>query len=624
MCGIAGVFNFDSSPVSPAGLKKMAEALKHRGPDGEGFFLDRHVGFAHRRLSIIDLSSAGNQPMLSNDGRYALVYNGEIYNFQELRALLEDRGYRFNSRSDSEVVLNAYIEWGEDALSKFNGMFAFGVWDKKREELFLARDRYGIKPLYIARQNGRLLFASEIKAFRAYGEFKFSVSIAGLMEYMTFQNFLADQTLVKDVSLFPAGSWLKVRAAEDLEKAPQKFWDFWFQPDNSGADPAECREELDRLFSSAVHRQLVSDVEVGAYLSGGMDSGSITALAAQRLPYLKTFTVGFDVQSASGIEMACDERDIAEHMSYLFKTEHYEMVLKAGDMERVMPKLAWHLEEPRVGQSYPNYYAAQLASKFCKVVLAGTGGDEMFGGYPWRYYAGAVNKDTSHYLAKYYRVWQRLADASELQSLLQPVWGEAGKVDCFALFRAMFPANLDSAYSPEEYVNLSLTFEARTFLRGLLIMEDKFGMAHGLETRLPFLDNQLVDFALKLPVGFKLGNLDKVVSLNETDPGPRTREYFTKTRDGKLIFREAMRRYIPAEVSAGCKQGFSGPDEAWFKGESIEYVRGVIFNNNSPLYMLFDPKATQALVSRHLDGIENRRLLIWSLLSLNQFLITFS
>jgi asparagine synthase (glutamine-hydrolysing) len=292
------------------------------------------------------------------------------------------------------------------------------------------------------------------------------------------------------------------------------------------------------------------------------------------------------------------------------------MVLKAGDMERIMPRLAWHIEEPRVGQCYPNFYVAQLASKFVKVVLAGTGSDELFGGYPWRYYRAVVNDDFHHYIDKYYDFWQRLVPASEMQNLLRPIWNDVMDVDTRAIFRDVFVAHAAEFTRPEDYVNHSLYFEAKTFLHGLLVVEDKLSMAHGLETRVPFLDNDLVDFAMRLPVRLKLRNLREVIRLNENEPGAKTAKYFQRTNDGKLILREAMRRYIPAEIAAREKQGFTAPDSSWFKGESIEFVRRVLFDPRARIYEFLDRASVERLVSDHLQGRENRRLLIWSLLSL--------
>lgn len=618
MCGIAGVLHRDGRPASPVALKAMTDIIAHRGPDGEGHYCDGPVGLGHRRLSIIDLTDAARQPMTTRDGRFVLTYNGEIYNFRELKADLSARGHLFHSTGDSEVLLAAFDEWGISALYKLNGMFAFGIWDRQQKVLTLARDRFGVKPLYYTVVDGAVLFASEIKAFRGFPGFQAQMNVGGLTEYLTFQNFFSDDTLFENVKLLPAGCYLRVGSGERAFE-PQRYWDFHFQEPEHAPDENEALDELDRLFRQAVSRQMISDVDVGSYLSGGMDSGSITALAARQLPFMRTFTVGFDLNSASGVELGYDERSKAEHMSYLFKTEHYEMVLKAGDMERAIPRLGWHLEEPRVGQCYPNYYAAKLASKFVKVVLSGTGGDELFAGYPWRYYRAVVNDDFDHYVDKYYGFWQRLVPTEVLPKVMAPVWDKARETDPRAIFRGVFQEHAHELTRPEDYINHSLYFESKTFLNGLLIVDDKLAMAHGLEGRVPFLDNDLVDFAMRLPARMKLGNLTEVVQLNENEPGGKAQRYFEKTKDGKLILRQMMGRHIPSQVAEREKQGFSAPDASWFKGESIDYVKRRLLNDRARIYDYLDRGTVRTLIDDHLEGRQNRRLLIWSLLNLEQF-----
>lgn len=623
MCGIAGIFRFSKQNVQKETLQRMTGLLKHRGPDGCGFYLDKNLGLGHRRLSILDLSEKGKQPMISKDSRLVIAYNGEVYNYRELRLELQRKGYRFASNTDTEVILYAYHAWGAKCVERFNGMFAFVIWDKKRRELFLARDRYGIKPLYYAYTSDMFLFASEQKAILAEGNLERRLNYEALLEYFTFQNIFTAQTLFEGVQMFPAGSWAILREETQGGKLRiEKYWDFDFQEPQCIAAEEEYIEELDRLFRQAVRRQLVSDVAVGAYLSGGMDSGAIVSIAAQELPYMKTFTCGFDLHSASGLELGYDEREKAEYMSYLFKTEHYEMVLKAGDMERVLPTLAWHLEEPRVGQSYPNYYAAQLASKFVKVVLSGGGGDELFAGYPWRYYRAVVNDDFENYIDKYYTFWQRLLPNRLLKDVFRPIWHRIEHVWTRDIFKNVFENPKMRMETPEDYVNQSLYFETKTFLHGLLVVEDKLSMAHGVETRLPFLDNDLVDFAMRLPARMKLKNLHEVVRFNENETGGKTEKYFIKTRDGKQLLRKAMRFYMPDSVTKAVKQGFSAPDASWFRGDSIEYVKRIL-SSNALLYQFMDRNTVQALVEEHLTGKMNRRLFIWSLLSFEHWCKTF-
>lgn len=619
MCGIAGLLYLDNRSVSPPVLKRMTDAIAHRGPDSDGIWIDGSIGLGHRRLAIVDLSPAGHQPMVSADHRYVVSYNGEIYNHLEIRAELEAKGYWFRSKSDTEVLLYAFAEWGIKALPRFNGMFAVALYDRQKKTLLLARDRYGIKPLYYSIQDGVVSFASEQKAILQNPDFRKSLDKAAMLEYFTFQNIFTDRTLYEDIKLLPAGHCMIIDPAKSNPVYKFQYWDYNFREPTEKASDEEYREELDRLFHQAVNRQLMADVEIGCYLSGGMDSGSITAIAARSHPYVKTFTCGFDLNSASGIELAYDERARAEFMSYKFKTEHYEMVLKAGDMERCMPKLTYHLEEPRVGQSYPNYYAAQLASKFVKVVLSGAGGDELFGGYPWRYYRAVVNDNFEDYIDKYYLFWQRLIPNSQLKEVFAPIWNDVQHVWTRDIFRDVFKHHDTKLDSPEDYINHSLYFEAKTFLHGLLVVEDKLSMAHSLESRVPFLDNDLVDFAMRCPVHLKLNNLQDVIKINENDAGNKTANYFQKTKDGKQIVRDVMNKYIPSDIATAEKQGFSAPDASWFKGESIEYVRSTLMSGNAAIYNILDKGAIQRMVSEHLDGDQNRRLLIWSLLNMEHW-----
>jgi asparagine synthase (glutamine-hydrolysing) len=623
MCGIVAILNGDDAPVEPGVLRAMTDAVAHRGPDGEGYYTDAAVGLGHRRLAILDVSPAGHQPMVTRDGRFAITYNGEIYNFQELRSELLALGHTFRSRTDTEVVLSAWQAWGPACVTRFNGMFAFVVWDARERALFLVRDRFGIKPLYYARWGSTFVAASEQKALLAHPLSRRRLDAHGLLEYFTFQNIFTDRTLLADVKMLAPACIARVPLGDTAEPRIERYWDYRFCSPDKPVDAREYQEELDRLMRQAVRRQLVSDVEIGCYLSGGIDSGTLTALAAGELPYIKTFTCGFDMSSASGIELAFDERAKAEAMSARFRTEHYEMVLKAGDMERCLPKLAWHIEEPRVGQSYPNFYAAQLAGKFVKVVLSGAGGDELFGGYPWRYYRAAASNDFEHYVDQYYEFWQRLLPQDGIANVLAPIWTEVRDVSTRDIFRNVFLTHDNELARPADYINHSLYFEAKTFLHGLFVVEDKLSMAHGLETRVPFMDNDLVDFAMRCPVELKVTKVDDLVRFNENEPSNKKAKYFQRTRDGKQILRDVMRRYIPDDVADGEKQGFSAPDASWFRGQSIDYVRSSISTSGARIYDFLDRRSVQALVDEHLEGRENRRLLIWSLLSVEHWCAAF-
>lgn len=614
MCGITGIFNFNQQPIVAHQLKAMTDSLSHRGPDGEGQYIDVSIGLGHRRLAIIDLSIAGRQPMQTRDGRFTISYNGEVYNFKEFRIQLEALGYQFHSQTDTEVILYAYAEWGYKCVDKLNGMFAFAIWDRKDNQLFLARDRYGIKPLYYYRTHKSFVFASEIKAIIASRIYRAKLDEEGLVEYLTFQNFFTDKTLFQDIKILMPGHYAYVNGNGSFSKS--QYWDFNFCGSLAMSE-TEVVEETDRLFKQAVQRQLISDVPVNAYLSGGIDSGAITMIASRFLPHMKTFTIGFDLSSASGLELSFDERAKAEHISYLAKTEHYEMVLKAGDMERCMEQYVWHLEEPRVGQSYPNYYASKLASKFGKVVLSGIGGDELFGGYPWRYFYvdGSIKFDD--WIEQYYLKWQRLIPNSSLKKLLTPIWDNIQHVWTKDIFADVFKNIRKQFIFDYDCINYSLYLETKTFLHGLLVVEDKLSMAHSLETRVPFLDNDLVDFAMRIPAGMKIVNRSE--KADENDLLSKMEAH----KSGKHILRKTLSKYLDKQITDNKKQGFSSPDASWFRGESIEYVKNYILRKMSNIKNFADLGAVRNLTKLHFDGKKNMRLFIWSMIYLDRFINKF-
>ncbi|UQZ91312.1 asparagine synthase (glutamine-hydrolyzing) (plasmid) [Deltaproteobacteria bacterium Smac51] len=622
MCGLTGILNLNGAPVEPGLVERQTLALAHRGPDGQGVFTGGPVGLGHRRLAIIDLSPAAGQPMSDPDSGLTIVYTGEIYNFAELRLELEEMGLGFKSRSDTEVLLKAYQVWGGGCLPRLNGMFAFAIWDERCRRLFLARDRYGVKPLYYTFQNGSFIFGSEQKAIMAHPEVKKVLDQEALLEYFTFQNLFTDRTFFENVKIFPPGCFASISPEQNNGRSLdfKRYWDFDFrEPEKPAASEEEYAEELERLFRRAVNRQMVGNVEIGTYLSGGLDSGAIAAVAAAETPFIKSFTCGFDLHSVSGLEMSFDEREKAEYMSYLFKTEHYEMVLKAGDMERIMADLVGHMEEPRVGQSYPNFYVARLASKFVKVVLSGVGGDELFGGYPWRYHHAPPGAGFDDYIDSYYLFWQRLIPNKTMKKVFAPIWGRVRHVSTRDIFKKVFKGRPETPAGPANYINASLYFEAKTFLHGILVVEDKLSMAHGLETRVPFLDNELVDFAQTVPAGMKIQNLSGNYHFNENTIGPKQERFFRQTRDGKKLLRKTLGNFLPAEVTSAVKQGFSAPDGSWFKGDSIDYVKKTFFQE-ARIYDYMDRGPVLELLNDHFSGRDNRRLFIWSLLCFEHWL----
>ncbi len=602
----------------------MIGAVKHRGPDNQDTYLYENVALGHARLSIIDLSTLGHQPMHTVDGRYTLTYNGEIYNYKDIKTQLESKGYKFVSSSDTEVLLYSYVEWGAKCVEKINGMFAFAILDRKEQLVFLARDRYGIKPLYFGEFDNTFLFGSEIKSIEQHSDYKFEVNEFGLKEYFTFQNFLSSQTLNKGVEMFPAGHWATLDLRSNKPLCLTQYWDFNFREPDDPVSEQECAEELDYLFEQAVKRQLMSDVPLGSYLSGGMDSGSITAVAATNIESMHTFTCGFDMTSANAQEVGFDERDQAQDFADFFGTQHHEKLINHVDMEQSIEKIAWHLDEPRVGQSYPNYYAAELARTEVKVVLSGAGGDELFAGYPWRYYRAIVNSSSEEYLDKYYQYWQRLVSSSEQSQFFKPIWSNIKQKNLRDTFKSIYKDSLSEASTPEDYINESLYFEAKTFMHGLLVLEDKLSMAHSLESRVPILDNDLVDFAMKIPARYKLKSVDQIVSLTKQRRHKEVEAHFKKTKDGKLIFREAMQKKLPKSTAEREKQGFSGPDASWFKRESAGYITEQLKDKNAAIYNYIDYTTVDSVLDSHFNDQSNSRLLIWSLLNVQSWLESHS
>jgi asparagine synthase (glutamine-hydrolysing) len=638
MCAIAGIYSLTGEAVDPFEVTRLCDVQAHRGPDDAGSVLlaplrgrlgppwweltaqdlsrsrpdlqtsglvpnpspsgDRayRLGLGHRRLSILDLSIAGHQPMSNRARTVWITYNGEIYNYLELKKELIGKGYEFVSGTDTEVLLHLYEEFGAACVERLNGMFAFAVWDQRSETLMLARDRYGIKPLYYAEVDGTLIFASEVKAIMALRGMPREIHLPALVDYFTFQNTFGEATLFKGIHLLEPGHILLVKGSH-IER--RRYWDFNFDPMEDRGEE-RLLERLRVLLEDTIKRQLVSDVPVGAYLSGGMDSGSITAIAAGNIPRLMTFTGGFDLTNVSGFEAGFDERKDAEVMSALFGTEHYQMVFHAGDLEWVLPRVIWAIEDLRVGMCYPYYYTARLASRFVKVVLAGTGGDEIFAGYPWRYKVAEGAGSSEEFLAQYYRQWTRLVPAQDRSRFFSTeVLRATREHDPYDTFCRV----AGGASAIRDPIRQALYFEAKTFLHGLLVIEDKLSMAHSLESRVPLLDHALVDFVTKLPTRYLVNP--------RWDKNPDGDENLA----GKYLFRRAMEGVLPDRILYKRKQGFSAPDQSWYQGPLMTYIRGVLLDRRTLSRGVFQEAYVRRVLEEHLTGKVNHRLLIWSLLS---------
>jgi len=367
MCGIAGIFNFNKEPITHATIKSMLDMIAHRGPDGEGIYIDDYLALGHKRLSILDISPSGSQPMGSKNGEWIIIFNGCIYNYLDLKIDLKNKGHQFISTGDTEVICEGIAEYGIDFIKKLDGMFAIAAWQTSSKTLWLSRDRYGVKPLYYYQKNGVLLFSSEIKAFLKHPKFKVEINLSALNEYFTFQNTFSFNTLFNDVTMLPPANTVKINVETQLKH--NSWWDYNFtEPDNS-ISLEDATFETERLLAKSVAKQMVADVPVGSYLSGGMDSGSISVLASKHVDRLYTFTAGFEMSEVNGVEAGYDERIDAELTANFIKSEHYEQVLNAGDIKWALPKLVWHLEDLKVGMSYPNYYISHLQVSLSRSVF---------------------------------------------------------------------------------------------------------------------------------------------------------------------------------------------------------------------------------------------------------------
>lgn len=626
MCGITGKLHFDlNHPVDPALIHRLNGVLLHRGPDDEGVWTGGQIGLGQRRLAIIDLSPTGHQPMSNEDGTIWLTFNGEIYNHPQLRVELEQRGHRYRGGSDTETILHLYEEYGRDCVKQLRGMFAFALWDAKRQALLLARDRFGKKPLLYSVLPDGLVFASELKALLQDEQVPLAVDERALHHYLSLGYVPGAQTALRQICKLPPASTL---LWQNGQLSIERYWSLPYQPKLTISED-EAAEQTLALLREATRLRLLSDVPLGAFLSGGIDSSAVVACMAESMNEpVKTFSIGFEDDSF-------DERPFARLVAQRYATDHHEFVVKP-DALAVLPELVWAYGEPFADSSaLPTYYVAQMTRRHVTVALNGDGGDEAFAGYE-RYVAqqlaghyeripgwlrqglitplarrlpepaghkNPVRRFKHFVLAqavppeRRYARWLTMMDSATRQGLYTPAFAQ--QVNGLDTIEPLVAAQ--AAADSREWLDQVLFADNTTYLPDdLLVKVDIATMCHSLEGRSPFLDHHLAEFAARLPSSYKL-----------------------RGRNGKYILKKALAGLLPAEILQREKSGFAVPLAQWFRTELRPVAYQVLLDPHTLQRGMFDATALRRLLDEHSSGRVNHRNRIWALLMLELWFRTY-
>jgi asparagine synthase (glutamine-hydrolysing) len=620
MCGIAGFVDFAGHETQEARtrLQKMTGSLVHRGPDASGHYVDAQAALGHRRLAIIDIDS-GQQPMAAADGNLQIVFNGEIYNFQDLRAELEGIGHAFRSNSDTEVILQAYLAWGEHCVERLFGMFAFALWDRRQRALLIARDRVGKKPLYVWREGSRIAFASELKALRAGGQCPSAIDPQALDCYFTLGYIPAPLTIYRGVRKLSAAHCARIDANGERSR---RYWHL-AQPAPRAVSMEAAVDEFEALLDDAVRCRLVSEVPLGAFLSGGLDS-SLVVSTMSRLTARPVITnsVGFE-------ERAFSELDVARATATHLNTEHHELLV-SPDAAAILPRIAWHFDEPLADSSaIPTWYVCEMARRSVTVALSGDGGDEAFGGYTFRYLPHAAEARVRAFLPAPMRAllfgpmgafWPgsaRLPRPLRLKTILENLAAS----DAEAYFRDLawlrddtrrliyagdFMRSLQGFSARElvlpHYIGSGATDAVSRAQHAdicvymtddVLAKVDRMSMAHSLEVRCPLLDHRILEFAATLPSALKMDG-----------------------RRGKLPLRRLAERRLPAQVLAMPKRGFSIPAAQWLRTGLRPLAEGLLFDSDRDVLRTLDREALRRLWVEHQGGARDHSVFIWAVMML--------
>jgi asparagine synthase (glutamine-hydrolysing) len=623
MCGITGLLSSGAAPPDGDLLRRMTGALRHRGPDDEGFFTDRELALGFRRLSIIDLEG-GRQPMTSDCGRYTIVFNGEIYNHADVRHRLErDHGVGFRTRSDTEVILNAFRQWGATSLDQLNGMFAFAIWDALQRKLFLARDRLGKKPLYFARTSGGFCFASEVKVLLLHPELGAQVDQTRIATFLTYRYVPGDETLFKGIDCLPPASFLEVSAVGAEPGPPQTYWDYEF-----AADPGPSRDgvggtdalvaELRELLADSVRLRMIADVPVGAFLSGGLDSSLIVALMSGLHPDpVKTFSIGFD----TGVTETAYARQVAAR----YRTDHHDIQVGWRDLLDHIPAVLHARETPITEASdIPLFLLARRAVQEVKVVLSGEGGDEILAGYPKYAFEHRLGRTLGFVpRAALTAIAPALPFRARRLQLALECAAQADRLErhaCwFGAFSSPLREELLSAALPQQDLHAfsegalrgkafpspveeMMYLDTRHWLpANLLLRGDRMTMAHSLELRCPLLDYRLVEFAARrIPRRLKI-----------------------RGGSGKWILKRLAEGLLPPDVLKRAKWGFKVPLAEWFRGALAPVLKDVLLSPRCLSRGYYRPDRLRGLLEAHVAGRANYEKRLWILLQLELWHLMF-
>ncbi len=623
MCGITGKLSWDFPPTSQL-IQRMNDALIHRGPDAEGLYINGPLGLGHRRLSIIDLSDSGNQPMADTSGLFWLVFNGEIYNYQAIKAELQSLGVAFRTRTDTEVILEAYKQWGTDCLQRFNGMFAFALWDEPQQRLFLARDRLGEKPLfYYPLPDGGIIFASELKSLLKDETIPRQINLKAVSHYLSLGYLLTAESIIQGVRKLAASHYILI--SRDQTAYEVCYWDLAAAFRNKvSLSEAEAAEALNELLEDSVRLRMLADVPLGAFLSGGLDSSSIVSAMCRvgNPANHQTFSIGFSEQSYSELPEA---RLLADFL----KIKHTEQIVDSSAAD-LLPKIVWHADEPFADTSIiPMYFLAQLARQHVTVCLSGDGADEILAGYEtyvadrlyratkWlpRWLTGALeqttrqlvptsfNKVSFDYKLKQFLAGYQHRDLSRAHYSWRTIFSELEKSlvapELCSILKTSDPYSIFQEYWQElegcHYLDRAMYVDIKTWLvDDILVKVDRSTMAHSLEARTPFLDHRLVEFAASLPVNMKLKGLRK-----------------------KNLLKRSQASYLPQATLKRPKKGFNAPVSHWLS----DRLKNHFYTHLCEEFQIFDGQFLDNLLNSHLTKKQDASLKIFTIMNLQIFLL---